>query len=105
MPGLGAMGVHAVHPDLYQKEFKTDLPQILLLNSEGKVVGMEWETRGTSMPAPTMFGHQFELSEPHPGNEVDHWMLHVYFQPDGTQLFATWNPQLSCPPGSLPPGP
>lgn len=104
-PGLGAMGLHAVHPDLYKKEFWLDRPQVLLLDGEGKVVGVEWETGDTGGPAPVMVGHMFENSGPHPHNEQDHWMQHVYFHADGSELIATWNPQLSCPAGSLPPPP
>lgn len=102
---LGAMGYHAVHPALYKKEFKPDQPQILLLDGSGKVVGVEWETGDTKSPAPTMFGRTFEKSGPHPGNEQDHWMLHIYFQADGSELVATWNPRLTCPAGSAPPPP
>lgn len=104
-PGLGAMGFHAVHPALYKKDFKVDQPQILLLDGSGKVVGVEWETGDTNRPAPSMFGRAFEKSGPHPGNENDHWMLHIYFQSGGTELIATWNPGLTCPAGSLPPSP
>ncbi|MBI4504968.1 MAG: hypothetical protein HY691_05485 [Chloroflexi bacterium] len=102
---LGAMGFHAVHPALYKKEFKLDQPQVLLVDGSGKVVGVEWETGDTKSPAPTMFGSTFQKSGPHPGNEQDHWMLHIYFQADGSELVATWNPRLTCPAGSAPPAP
>ncbi len=101
-PGLGAMGFHAINEDLFEN-MQPDRPPILLLDGGGKVVGIEYETEDASGPAPTFFGQEFELSPPHPGHEVDHWMLHIYFQPDGEELISAWNPDLSCPEGSLPP--
>ncbi len=103
-PGLGAMGFHAVNEDLFE-DMQPDRPPVLLLDDGGKVVGIEYETVDASGPAPTFFGHEFEFSTPHPGHEVDHWMLHIYFQPDDEELISAWNPQLSCPEGSLPPPP
>ena len=101
-PGLGAMGFHAINEDLFE-DMQPDQPPILLLDGGGKVAGIEYETEDASGPAPTFFGQEFELSPPHPGHEVDHWMLHIYFQPDGEELISAWNPDLSCPEGSLPP--
>lgn len=102
-PGLGAMGFHAINEDLFEN-MQPDRPPILLLDGGGgKVVGIEYETEDASGPVPTFFGQEFELSPPHPGHEVDHWMLHIYFQPDGEELISAWNPDLSCPEGSLPP--
>ena len=98
-PGLGAMGFHAINHDLFEN-MQPDQPPIMLLDGNGTVMGIEYETEDASGPAPTFFGHQFEFSPPHPGHEVDHWMLHIYFQPD-EELISTWNPQLSCPEGDF----
>ncbi len=48
-----------------------------------------------------LFGQTIQLQSGHPGAEDPHYMLHIYFQPDGKVLFGTddqtaFNPELSC---------
>ena len=48
-----------------------------------------------------LFGQTIQIQPGHPGAEDPHYMLHIYFQPDGKVLFGTdpqtaFNPELSC---------
>jgi hypothetical protein len=52
-----------------------------------------------------MFGQTIELQSGHPGVPEPHYMLHIYFKPEGKVLIGTndqtaFDPELSCPPMS-----
>jgi hypothetical protein len=52
-----------------------------------------------------MFGRTIELQPGHPGVEEPHYMLHIYFKPDGKVLFGTdaqsaFDPEGACPEAS-----
>ncbi|MBI2886187.1 MAG: hypothetical protein HYY02_03155 [Chloroflexi bacterium] len=102
---VGAMGIHAVKPQFFGDNVVKGMdPEILLLDNNFRVIGIEYETEDLNAPVPSLFGHKFELSGPHPGHWHRHYMLHIYFQPNGQFLVSTWNPTLRCAPGSTPPG-
>jgi hypothetical protein len=49
-----------------------------------------------------LFGQTIELQPGHPGVEEPHYMLHIYFKPDGKVLFGTdaqtaFDPEGVCP--------
>jgi hypothetical protein len=49
-----------------------------------------------------LFGQTIELQSGHPGAEEPHYMLHIYFKPDGKVLFGTndqtaFDPEGVCP--------
>ena len=104
--GPGAMGVHAINQKLLRAQFpkgKMDPknPPVLLLAQNGKVMGMEWEAADVGQGPMKMFGQTIELQPGHPGVREPHYMLHVYFKPQGKVLFGTnaktaFDPTLSC---------
>ena len=105
--GAGAMGVHAINHDLLEAQFPNGTmdpanPPVLLLGQDGTVMGVEWEAADVGQGPMKMFGQTIELQSGHPGVEEPHYMLHIYFKPDGKVLFGTndqtaFDPTLSCP--------
>ena len=108
--GVGAMGIHAINQQLYQAQFPNGNmdpanPNVLLVGQSGKVIGLEWEAADVGQGPIKIFGQTIELQSGHPGIEEPHYMLHIYFKPDGKVLFGTndqtaFDPELSCPPMS-----
>ena len=109
--GVGAMGIHAINQQLMQAQFpKAEMdpanPPILLVDGQsGRVIGLEWEAADVGQGPMKMFGQTIELQSGHPGVEQPHYMLHIYFRPDGKVLIGTndqtaFDPELSCPPMS-----
>jgi hypothetical protein len=105
--GPGAMGIHAINRELLQAQFpkaKMDPanPPILLLDENSKVIGLEWEAKDVGQGPMKLFGQTIELQPGHPGVEEPHYMLHIYFKPDGKVLFGTdaqtaFDPEGVCP--------
>ena len=108
--GVGAMGTHAINQELFQAQFPNGEmdpanPNVLLIGQSGKVIGLEWEAADVGQGPMKMFGQTIELQSGHPGDEEPHYMLHIYFKPNGKVLFGTndqtaFDPELSCPPMS-----
>jgi hypothetical protein len=106
----GAMGTHAVNQELLQAQFPNgemdpENPPVVLLDQNGKVVGIEWEAADVGQGPMKMFGQTIELQPGHPGAEEPHYMLHIYFKPDGKVLFGTdpqtaFDPEGVCPEAS-----
>ncbi len=105
--GPGAMGIHAVNREYYEAQFpnaKMDpaQPPLLLLGQDGKAIGLEWEAKDVGQGPMKLFGQTIKLQPGHPGVEEPHYMLHIYFKPDGKVLFGVddhtaYDPDLSCP--------
>lgn len=101
---LGGMGVHALNV-----EFLTDgvaqasKPDIILLDTDGNVIGVEYEIDSVVENPPTIDGQPLVFTPPHPGAEHEHMSLHVFFVGDEANRFGTWNPAVSCPAGTTPP--
>jgi hypothetical protein len=106
--GPGAMGIHAINPELMQAQFPNGTmdpanPNILLVDGQSdKVIGLEWDTADVGQGPMKMFGQTIELQPGHPGAEQPHYMLHIYFKPDGKVLFGTnaqtaFDPEGVCP--------
>lgn len=105
--GPGAMGIHALNPELLQAQFPEGVmdptsPPVLLLDENSKVIGLEWEAADLGQGPMKLFGQTIELQPGHPGVEESHYMLHIYFRPDGRVLFGTnpqtaFDPELECP--------
>ena len=105
--GVGAMGTHALNQELLQAQFpKGEMdpanPPVLLLDENGNVMGLEWEAADVGQGPMKMFGQTIELQPGHPGVEEPHYMLHIYFKPDGKVLFGTdaqtaFDPEGVCP--------
>jgi hypothetical protein len=105
--GPGAMGIHAVNHEYYEAQFpnaKMDpaQPPLLLLGENGEVIGLEWEAKDVGQGPMKLFGQTIELQPGHPGVEEPHYMLHIYFKPDGKVLFGTnaqtaFDPEGVCP--------
>ena len=108
--GAGAMGIHAINRTLYEDQFpKGEMdparPNVLMLDENNKVLGIEWEAKDVGQGPIELFGQTIQIQPGHPGAEDPHYMLHIYFMPDGKVLYGTdpqtaFNPELSC--GELP---
>jgi hypothetical protein len=104
--GTGAMGIHFINPEYLEAQFPEgemdpEQPPVVLLDQDGKVLGIEWEAADVGQGPMELFGQTIELQPGHPGAEDPHYMLHIYFQPDDKVLFGTdpetaFNPELSC---------
>ncbi|MFJ5552613.1 hypothetical protein [Streptomyces sp. NPDC093225] len=113
--GGGAMGIHYWKPENIGST-DPSRPAALLYEDdprtgERELVGAEWlvpDKDGdltTAQDRPTIFGQQFNGPMPghKPGQPV-HYDLHVWLwkdNPDGT--YKTWNPTVTCKPGSTTP--
>jgi hypothetical protein len=105
--GAGAMGIHAINRQLYQEQFpKGEMdpknPSVLLLGPSDEVIGVEWEAKDVGQGPMKLFGQTIELQSGHPGVPEPHYMLHIYFKPDGKVLFGTndqtaFDPEGVCP--------
>ena len=99
----GAMGFHATNETLLRGPIDSNRPQALLFDAQGRVLGVEYEvmTDAVSEP-PRLFGQTFAKLPAHPGVQHEHYALHLWFieNPDGA--LADFNPNVSCPPGSIP---
>ena len=104
--GAGAMGIHAINQEYLEAQFpKAEMdparPPLLLLDQNSKVLGLEWEAADVGQGPMELFGQTIELQPGHPGVEEPHYMLHIYFKPDGKVLFGVddqtaFDPELSC---------
>ncbi len=105
--GVGAMGIHAINPELLQAQFPKGTmdpanPPALLLDENNEVMGVEWEAADVGQGPMEMFGQTIEIQPGHPGVEEPHYMLHIYFKPGGKVLFGTdpqtaFDPEGVCP--------
>ena len=105
--GVGAMGTHAVNRQLYEDQFpKGEMdpnnPPVVLLGPSDEVIGVEWEAADVGQGPMKLFGQTIELQSGHPGAEEPHYMLHIYFKPNGKVLFGTndetaFDPEGFCP--------
>ncbi len=91
--GVGAMGVHAINQELLMAQFpKGEMdpanPPVVLLDQNNKVIGVEWEAADVGQGPMELFGQTIQIQPGHPGAEEPHYMLHVYFKPDGKMLFG-----------------
>ena len=110
--GAGAMGIHAINQELLEAQFPNGTmdpaqPPVILLDQNSKVLGIEWEARDVGQGPMELFGQTIQLQPPHPGIPEPHYMLHIYFKPDGKVLFGVddqtaYDPELSCPGSELP---
>ena len=106
-PGIGGMGVHAVNQQLMQTQFPQgemdpENPSVLLLDAkQEKVIGLEWEAKDIGQGDMELFGVPVKLQEGHPGVPDPHYMLHIYFRPDGQVLMLgadpAFDPDVMCP--------
>jgi hypothetical protein len=105
--GDGAMGIHAINEELLEAQFPNGTmnpaqPPVILLDQNSKVLGIEWEAKDVGQGPMELFGQTIQLQPPHPGIPEPHYMLHIYFKPDGKVLFGVddhtaYDPELSCP--------
>src|SRR5215208_8359284 len=106
--GAGAMGTHAINRTLYEAQFPNGEmdpanPPVLLLDENSNVIGLEWEADDVGQGPMKMFGQTIQIQPGHPGVPEPHYMLHIYFKPDGKVLFGTdpqtaFDPTINCPP-------
>jgi hypothetical protein len=107
-PGVGAMGIHYINPELLDTTLDPMRPEALVFHHlpNGKlqlgaveyIVPVEaWhDEHGPYADPPELLGEHFHQLEPVPGVHV--YGLHVWLftqNPDG--MFANWNPRISCP--------
>jgi hypothetical protein len=106
--GAGGMGIHAINPKRLQAQFPSGTmdptnPPVLLLDENSKVIGVEWEAKDVGQGPMKMFGQTIRIQPAHPGVPEPHYMLHIYFKPNGKVLFGTnpqteFDPTINCPP-------
>ncbi len=104
--GAGAMGIHTMNQEYFEAQFpKGEMdparPSVILLDENNTVLGIEWEAKDVGQGPMELFGQTIQLQPGHPGAEDPHYMLHIYFMPDGKVLYGTdpqtaFNPELSC---------
>ena len=103
-PTLGGMGFHFANPGLIDGTVKFDELEALVYAPQpggwNKLVAAEFLVPYTFVPktgpAPRLFNRDFV-----PNDAFGLWMMHVWlWQPNPAGLFATWNPTVSCPPGT-----
>jgi hypothetical protein len=110
--GAGAMGIHAINQERLEAQFPSGTmdptqPPVILIDENSKVLGIEWEAKDVGQGPMELFGQTIQLQPPHPGIPQPHYMLHIYFKPDGKVLFGVddqtaYDPALSCPGSELP---
>jgi len=76
-------------------------PPVILIDQNSKVLGIEWEAKDVGQGPMKLFGQTIQLQSPHPGIPEPHYMLHIYFKPDGKVLFgvddhSAYDPEVSC---------
>ena len=108
-PGIGGMGIHAINRDLYGAQFPEgrmdpENPSVLLLDADQeRVIGVEWEAKDVGQGEMELFGVPIKLQQGHPGAPDPHYMLHIYFKPDGKVLMLgadpAFDPDVECPAG------
>ena len=108
--GAGAMGTHVINQEYLEAQFPNgemdpEQPPVVLLDQNSNVIGIEWEAADVGQGPMELFGHPIQLQSGHPGAEESHYMMHIYFKPDGKVLFGVddktaFDPKLSC--GELP---
>ncbi len=115
-PGTGAMGVHYLNPGLVPELFDptaaatvdASTPELLVFapgpNDTQRLVALEYLTIKATWDAqhsgpPSLFGQPF--NETAAGNRFGlpaFYSLHAWiWDPNPTDLFAPWNPRVSCP--------
>ena len=104
--GAGAMGTHVINQEYLEAQFPKgemdpEQPPVVLLDQNSKVIGIEWEAADVGQGPMELFGQTIQLQSGHPGVEESHYMLHIYFKPDGKVLFGVddqtaFDPKLSC---------
>jgi hypothetical protein len=104
--GAGAMGTHVINQEYLEAQFPKgemdpEQPPVVLLDQNSKVIGIEWEAADVGQGPMELFGQTIQLQSGHPGVEESHYMLHIYFKPDGKVLFGVddqtaFDPKLRC---------
>jgi hypothetical protein len=98
----GAMGYHAINPTLMGAQFPQGTmdaqhPPVVLLGSDKRVIGVEWEAADRGQAPPQLHGQTANLGPMHPGADQPHYMLHAFFRPGGKVLFGDFDPALATP--------
>lgn len=103
VPGLGAMGHHAVNGAAIDPVFDPMQPEALLYlpNAGGsfKLVGVEYIVIDVGQEAPTFDGQPFDVGGVPPLMDagVPHWSLHVWSHVENPAgPFVPFNPAISC---------
>jgi hypothetical protein len=100
----GAMGYHATDESHIRGPLEIERPQALLLDAAGRVLGVEYEILADAVSVPPqLFGQVFARLPAHAGMEHEHYALHLWFADNPSGPFSDFNPNVACPPGSLPP--
>jgi len=105
LPGVGAMGVHYLNPDLASDgRINPRTPEVLLYepmeNERLTLVGVEYFVAEAAAKGkrPSVLGRPLEGPMPgHNAQMPDHYDLHLWVWRDNPNgLDATWNPAVSC---------
>jgi hypothetical protein len=102
LPGVGAMGIHYLNPQLASDLTVTATqPEVLLyMPTENglKLVAVEYFEAAVGQPTPSVLGRNFDGPMPgHNENMPTHYDLHLWVWKNNPAGVATaWNPALSC---------
>lgn len=104
-PEYGNMGMHAIHPRVYERQFPQGVmdlanPPIVVLDGQGRVMAVEWEARNLGQTPPVVYGQTANLGPPHHGVDEPHYMLHAFFLPGGKVQFGDFSQMVSCEAGT-----
>lgn len=99
VPGVGAMGVHYLKPELLDNVIDPAQPEVLVYmpNRAGKYKLVAAEFLSTATQAPVINGIVFD-AEANPG--MYSFTLHAWvWKRNPAGMFAAFNPAISCPGG------
>ena len=97
---LGAMGFHASNRGLLDLEVNALEPEVVLLDVDNNVVGVEFIVSSREVERPELFGQSFHNIAV-PG--LTGYSLHAWFLDNPAGTFTDFNTSLSCTEGTLPP--
>ncbi len=101
-PELGGVGYVATDPAQIQ-DFVVDplVPESLLLNRDGDVLGVAYTVPDRNHGHPELFGQRFEIVPAHQQMSEDYYELHVWFVGTPERRFSFFHPGISCPSGDF----
>ncbi len=91
------MGHHAIRYEIHLNNVvRTSEPSIVLVDGDGRVVGVEYVITDVVSDPPLVAGHPLTFTHPHPGMSRDHMSLHIYFVGSEADRFGETNPAVKC---------
>lgn len=100
---LNGLGFRAKNPDLIDFLIDPLKPEILLVDENENVIGLEYLIPSRDVKKPMLFGKLFKSSNPYPPViTFPHLYLRFWLIDNPKGEFASFNPNVVCPEGTLP---